>query len=284
MYAQLGNIVFTGLYGFADLSFSGNEAALAELELINKKPTLQKVGDTLQEIFVTIIMRAEFCNPKQQIQALTSYKANGEVLPLLMGDGSYIGDFVIVSLPYSIDDAFKDGTIIQATVGLTLREFISNDKLEQKQLDAKQNALAVGDKKPVVIRNLQAPTLDKQASLDIAAVKQQNIRTDNLVFELAANPPAKPVNVEMLKNSLLKSKAALTELVDKIEKNVEYFAKQPSLKSAAILVLNSTNDFLSTYPFTEMPSVNAINKILQANNKNLDQVSTSLFQKIIIRR
>lgn len=284
MYAQLGSIVFKGLYGFSDLSFSGNEAVLSELELVNQKPTLQKTGDTLIEISASITMRIEFCNPKQQIEDLLKYKSEGEVLPLLMGDGSYVGDFVIVSLPYTVDDAFGDGTIIQATVDLSLKEYVSNNKLEQKQIAARKNAIAIGDKNPVVVRNLQPPTLDKQASLDIAAVKQQTFRTDSLVQAIESNPPAKAVNAEFLKDSLLKSKSSLNNLIKKIESNVVYFSQNPSLKTAAIALLNTTDAMLNAYPFNDIPFMKSINSALQINGKGLSTISNSLLQKIIIRK
>lgn len=116
MYRQLGDILFEWLKGFEAWSVEGNEASYGEHALIDGKPRLQKTGDTLQALNLTFRLHAKFCNPKRELAKLDKAKTDGEILPLLMGDGTYVSDFVIISAPYTVDHALADGTIVQATV------------------------------------------------------------------------------------------------------------------------------------------------------------------------
>lgn len=108
----------------------GNEASYREHALIDGKARLQKTGETPLELDLTFRLHAKFCNPQQKLSKFDKCKTDGEILSLLMGDGICLSDSVIISAPYTVDHGLSDGTIVQATVALSLKEFIPYSKDE----------------------------------------------------------------------------------------------------------------------------------------------------------
>lgn len=143
MQFQLGTKVFDGLFAPSALSFSGNEANIAEYPLINQKPRVQHTGNMLELMSFRMKLRIEFCNPDQEIKDLRNWKENGEVLPLLIGDGQYKGDFLIRSVPYEVVQTFPDGTIIEANVSIELVEHIPFSREEQQAQQHRKDAIAI---------------------------------------------------------------------------------------------------------------------------------------------
>lgn len=282
MYAQLGNIIFKGLYGFSDLLFDGEESNYAEFELINRKPALQYTGTSLLEISANITMNVAFCNITSQLQALKKYKEDGEVLPLLMGNGTYVGDFVIVAVPFSVDDAFSDGTYKSISLKLSLKEYISINKLEQLQVSARKKAFAVGDKKPIILRSPQPISNVKSIAETITATKQSSEKVNSITTEMQTNPNS--INADKLLNAAKKGKNDVQTVIDKLTANAEVLANNPSIKTAAEVVLSSFNDVVSNYPFDDIAKTAGANNLLQANTRTFSRSSTSLLQQVIVRK
>ncbi len=283
MYAQLGDIVFNTKNGFTSFSVDGDEANFAEFELINSKPRLQKVGDTLQEINIYIKLHAKYINIEGTILSLKTYKSNGEILPFLRGDGKYLGDFVITSMPFTVDEAFADGTIIEANLSLTLKEYISFNKLDQQKGAARKKAFAIGDKKSILLRNLPPLSIIQSASIDITSAKLQTLKTDGLVTDIVNNPSTKTITAARLKETALKAKKHLSDLNKKIEDNQSLFESFPGIKERSQDVMGRFDDLLAAYPFPDVTKVQDINLNLQSNIRKFTKVSTPFLQKLITR-
>jgi phage protein U len=282
MFAQLGNIVFSGLYGFNDLRFEGDQANYAEFELINSKPTLQSIGSSLMEISASVTMNVNFCDLNKQLQALKAYKDAREVLPLLLGNGKYLGDFVITGMPYSVDEAFPDGTFKQISLDLSLKEYYTINKLEQKQLSARKAAFALGDKKPVLLRNPQPLSVEKEIANTITSSRQQAAKIDDQVAEMEKNPTR--ITADKILNAAQKGRVSLTTLKDKLENNLEILTDNPSLKTIADVMLSNFNGIITAYPFSTIAGTITKNTALQENSRSLSRASTALLKKIIIRK
>lgn len=282
MYAQLGNIIFKGLNGFSDLRFEGEEVNYAQFDLINNKPILQNTGTSLIEISGTIVMNVTFCPLEAQLNQLTKYKNDGEVLPLLMGNGKYAGDFVIVSMPYSVDDAYADGTLREISIDISLKEYKSINKLEQKRLAARRTAFAVGDKKPIVIRSPQPPSAEVEIAREITESKTRSRQVSELVPDMQVNPSQ--LTADKILNEAQKGRVSITTMIDKLGNNAEIFASNPSLKTAGELLLGSFNTIITAYPFSDIVKTVTGDTELQANTRTFGRASTALLQKIIIRK
>jgi len=148
MYAQLGNIIFDK--AFSPTSESDTlEISWVSHETINTPPKLQPTGRGAVEQELQIYMHQSFCGVEQRVKALTDYAVNYDVLPLLLGNGKLVGDFVITSIGKETAQRDELGNLIAVTVTLTLKEFIA-DRLQTEQTKANKKAFATGSKKGVV--------------------------------------------------------------------------------------------------------------------------------------
>lgn len=170
MFAQLGKIQFSTLKTFGSKSERGS-AIYAEHAMLDGKPKLQRTGVSLTELSISIYFHHSFCNPKEELAALKAARDNGEVLPLLWGNGEVEGDFVLVDMDATTEEAATEGTVLSYTVELTLKEYVSSNKLQQEQADNRANAKAVGDKKPVAQTKENSPTCPQMVSGLVSRIK-----------------------------------------------------------------------------------------------------------------
>jgi phage protein U len=129
MYAQLGPIQFTPIKGFSSVS-STRETNLVEHALIEGKPKLQRVGTNLTTLEIVMLLDAAFCDPQSEIDALNNSRELAEVMPLVMGDGRVVGNFVIRAVSDNQLNHTKEGTITQAEVTVSLVEYAGADTTE----------------------------------------------------------------------------------------------------------------------------------------------------------
>lgn len=181
MFFQIGNSVYELLK--SPVSFSSNEnVSYAEHALIGAKPKLQPTGIELKNLQIVFRLRQNFCDIKTELQQFQTQKNTYEVLPLLWGNGTLEGDFVISE--YSIDGEEFDsiGNLIAVTVSLGLKEFVVKDKQKQGQLEAKKNAFAVNkpgeNKKPVSTPKKNPATCCNTLSNMVSRIKNIAAKVD----------------------------------------------------------------------------------------------------------
>lgn len=144
MYAQLGTIIFETLVTFDSMDI-GKSANYAEHALIEGKPRLQAVGDNLDEIGLSFKFHASFCDPQEQLNQLEQYLLDREVLPLVSGAGRVYGNFVITDLKQNILQTADDGTVIEANCEISLKEYVTDELLEEKKKQKIANAPGLQD-------------------------------------------------------------------------------------------------------------------------------------------
>jgi phage protein U len=169
MFAQLGSTVFDGLKSFVAFS-NDEEAILVEHALIGRKPRMQGAGLSLRALSISVFLHQEFCIVKEEIEKLRTSKNTFEVLPLLWGNGQVEGEFVIASMSIGNQQMDTLGNAIAVSVSLSLKESVVENKEEQQQQKSRDNAFAVGNKKPATKSNRVNPTpcnafVSKQISL-----------------------------------------------------------------------------------------------------------------------
>lgn len=216
MLFQLGNKIFNGLYAPNSWSESGNEANLAEYDLINVKPRLQKTGDTLAEVTLSFKLRVEFCNIEQEINDLEQWKSDGEILPLLMGNGNYKGDYLIRNVDKNILYTFPDGTYIDVDITVNLIEHVTDDAEAQQEATDRRNALAVGDKDQVVRRPVQPPTPQSSAFDDLLEAQNRAWETAN-VTQQAMQSAQPDTYIDKIKSSVVRAQKAMDNARSKIQ-------------------------------------------------------------------
>jgi phage protein U len=158
MYATLGNdIVFDVVKQPASLS-DKRETMYAATPLVNGKPNLQRTGEALIEVSMSVMFHFDFCDPETEYLKLNNARVRGEILPLIFSNGRNEGDFVITTLERTIDQTDGFGNFVQITCNIGLKEF-ANITSPAKQLEQdKKNAFAVSSNRPLPANQQQVPT------------------------------------------------------------------------------------------------------------------------------
>lgn len=284
MLLQLGNKIFEGLYAPSALGYSGNEANLAEYSLINTKPRLQFTGQTLEEVTLQLKLRVEFCTPAQEIKDLEAWKAAGEILPLLLGNGEYVNDYVIRAIGKEITQTFNDGTIIEAEITVSLLEYVPGSEEEQQAASDRRNAAAVGDKKQVIRRPVQKPTPEAEAHK--ALMEAQNKSWEAAEEAIKAKDAQTPEeHISKVQSKVERAQAAMTDARDKISQAQEKITEATGI----IASVNQAIDKLSEIGNLMQPpvSLTALNDSilnLQTGLRVVNESSTPFTNDIILRK
>lgn len=284
MFFQLGSIVFDGVLSPNTFGIDGDEATYAEHALIGGKPRLQKTGDSLQILTFEIMFHAEYCNPDAQIKAIKAAKDAGTILSLLMGNGQYIADYVIISYPYTIDQTFADGTTIQATVTLTVKEYISYDKLELKNLEARKAAFAIGPKNPVVKLPAQPEDISKTISRNVTATTQQTTKVDGLVSDFQNNVSQQAVIAAKIKNACTAAQSNINTLNTELDSAEAVQNKFQLIRASANNVASNLTAVKNLYPFTSVSDLKTANTFLQSAVGSFQSTSAPLLENVAVRQ
>lgn len=174
MYAQLGDIVFDGLYGFESFVHQ-QESSLPEHPRIEGKPRLQKTGDALDKLEVMIQLHRDFCTPEDELAKLKQYRADGSVIPLLNGSGTFEGFWVISNYEENRLQTGPDGLIILTKVRINLVESFG-DLTEIDKSKARAKAVALEENDPQQFNKftqLQGAGIKTTASLNTTAAEME---------------------------------------------------------------------------------------------------------------
>lgn len=238
MYLQLGDIRFEALLGFESFTDSV-EATYAEHQLIGRKPRLQRTGDTLREFNGTIHFHSSFCDPYDEYQKLEAKRVSGEFLPLIYGNGTYEGDFILKSLSRTPNQTDNNGNYVSLTCNITLVESEGANALSQRKEQARTSAFALTSNRPLPIA----------ASVNDVANPALDVMNENKTAQQGvAGMAAKLEEVD-------KAIARVTDPInEEIAKAQAFFEMSPSVTAKLNRYINSTS-----------ASLNAIQALLGSN-------------------
>lgn len=279
MFAQLGNIIFDKQYTPLAMPRS-TEANYVQHELINIKPRLQPTGNNLEEIELSIELRAEAVNIPNTLAGLHTSRSSFEVLPLVMGTGQYLGDFVITKMEENILHCMADGYPIAVAVSLSLKEYVIADRLAQQQNNDRKNAFAVGDITPSRLPPVPKATPQQITSKELAMAGSHTITADSITRQFENNVSAQQSLSDKLAKTVDKLKARLATANDTLNKiNDNSYTDIIGSIGAVGSVLNGF-----TFPITSLSDLKFNNSQLQAAMVTLKKNSTILNNNVITRR
>jgi len=121
MWAILGDIEFEVIS-----SPSGAEqrfaATFVEHARVSGKPRVEAVGGELEEIHWTILLHQRLHDVDARLRAIRAATAAQQPLALVMGDGTYLGPWLIVEGALTSKKTTAAGTLVSAELQITLRE------------------------------------------------------------------------------------------------------------------------------------------------------------------
>lgn len=104
----------------------------AEHAVIEGKPKLQHVGTGLAELRVELSFDAGRCNPASELERLEAVAAAHQAVPLVFGDGRYLGRFVITDIDQRWEHTDPKGRLLEVGLRVTLKEW-ADDESETAQ-------------------------------------------------------------------------------------------------------------------------------------------------------
>jgi len=122
MWAILGEIEFE-VIGSPSGSEQRFAASFAEHARIAGKPRVEAVGGELDEIAWSILLHERLHDVEARLRALREATAAQQPLALVMGDGTYLGPWVITEGALTTQKTTASGRIVSAELQLTLREY-----------------------------------------------------------------------------------------------------------------------------------------------------------------
>jgi len=270
MFAQLGTIQFENLKTFNDFSKTGS-AIYAEHALIDGKPRLQRTGSSLDEINLSIRFHASFCNPKQELNLLIAAKDESQILPLLWGNGDLSGDFVITEINETIEHADPQGNVFSYLVSFTLKEYVVKDKIQQAQTELKNNAKAVGEKKPIAKKKTNPPTCPQGISKLVSQVESNGNSVNKIMLERGG--PSSIENKDALKRFANAVGLYAKEIEARTTNSNSCAWNDIPLRTWAVNVSSAANNFAIK---AKTPGIELTAYILQSDNQQLQGYIKSL--------
>jgi len=149
MFAQLGNIQFNLITYFNGIEET-QKHNYAVHQTIESKPKLQFIGDELDEMTIKLNFHSSFCTPETEIKKIKDAAKFHEEMPFILGNGRYLGKYVIEEITSTTQQTDKSGNLISIEAEIKLKEWFTEQlnvkkKLKNKQSKRRQNLLKFRD-------------------------------------------------------------------------------------------------------------------------------------------
>lgn len=155
MFAQLGNIKFDLITYFNGIDES-QKFNYAEHQTIESKPKLQYIGDELDEINIKLNFHSSFCIPEYEIKKLKDTAKTHQEQAFILGNGEYIGKYVIEEISSTTQQSDKFGNLISIEAEIKLKEW------SEKNVKVKKKAKKQTTKKKQTTTNKKTAKSSKQ--------------------------------------------------------------------------------------------------------------------------
>jgi phage protein U len=142
MFLTFGGYKFEGLR-LPQTWTQSRETVYGQVDIIGGKPSLQKVGEKLEEIEIGIFLSSDWCNTETELAALDKLRINGVVSNLVTGSGNNLGKYVITSVDEDVISAIPEGYKTGISATIKLLEYNTSKTIIQK------NGKAYSNNKPI---------------------------------------------------------------------------------------------------------------------------------------
>lgn len=284
MFAQLGNIIFEGVKGFESLE-KRRATNYAEHARIEGRPTLQRIGSDLQNIAITIYLHASFCNPQKEIDALDDARENAEIMPLIMGNGKVVGDFVLVSISETVTMSGPLGELVEGTLDLNLLEHYDPNKPIKEQSDAVASGFAMEGNTPLPVEEIQlaqTPAAIISGQVTEATIMASTVNTD--LATAANNPTEAPRLMDTITETLGNMNELIIDMQQKIDDATTLGAVLSGLDATLPGVLTGIGTLLNYTAVGDVTGAADANLAFQLSVETMFSAADLLNTNVILRR
>lgn len=278
MFAQLGDYVFDALITPETLSISTG-IKYAERALIGQKDGLQKTGYSARPIEFSIKLLSLFCNPEEELAALTLSANDGIILPFIFGNGRKIGDFVITEIKEDYAQFDSVGNIIEVTLNISIKEHHDPDKLQTEIDSAKNGAIGLSSNSPSLSRFTPKPIVHEDA-----LVSESIIRAQSQAEEVDKNLKGykeNPSRVQYYSNRISKAMNEVQKQMDNItaltNPSAYLMGIAPNLITDAGAVATTAQNIKNMMPISNVNDIQNLNTTMQSSMGVLSRDSSKIF-------
>lgn len=284
MYAQLGNIRFEGLKGFSSFDeTSGVE--YAQHPRINRKPRLEFTGDMLDAISFEMYLHSSFTDPESDIEELSTAMTTRQVLPLILGNGNFAGNFVIASLNKQPSFTDPSGNYIEITVSVELLEFYSDDPLLDAQRQAIKDSFATSARSSNVRSVLPAKMSPAMSVTDsIGDIQTQGVRINQYTEDAEAKPSTFNYYSGQINKTLDNMEDSVQTVQDKLSDSQDLLDLATTLPTAMQEIYTNIQNMKAIFPITDIESFKVLNRQLQGSILKAKTANVKISNQSIIRR
>jgi len=283
MYAQLGNIVFDGLKGFTNYNRK-HAATLAKHPLVDRKAKIQMTGEELEELAIEMMFHKNFCTPETEVKNLRTAMSAGTVMPLVLGTGELVGNFVIQDINEGVKHSGPTGVTVMSNVTVSLLEYYDDDELASQQSKAKNEAFANQSNQPLKIKPLQ-PTFGN----GLASVKSmqkagyaQSAGASSL--NKASNPATRVNELRKAKDSFNEVNTSMQDFQNDVGKVEGALDNYDDIVAAAEMVKTQATNTVNAINNDDLPGALAASGNTLSSINTLSNTSANLVALTVARR
>lgn len=284
MYAQLGTIRFEQLKGFTSLeeTFGVN---YAQHERINGKPRLEAVGDILDTISFSMLLHSDFTDPEVDIQRLKQSLADREVMTLILGNGSIVGDFVIPSFTKSVSFTDPKGNIISCTLEIELLEAFDDSKVTKEKQEALAKAFATQQRNA----NVRAVIPPKPAPSTVLVGGIAKIESSGKIIQqhtasIENNTNSLDYYSNKIQGELDKMTQYSNEVQQQLSNTQHYIDIAQSLPSTMQSIDTAIQNMVAIFPISDVNDLKNLTSQLNAQVLNAKSASVNISNESILRK
>jgi phage protein U len=276
------------------------ETNFAEHALIEGKPKLQRIGTNLTAIEVSILLDVSFCEPQAEIDALNSSRESAEVMPLIMGDGRFVGNFVIQTVSDTPMHSAGNGRVLQSEVTLSLLEYANaNSELSFASSSIAQAFANVNNSPPTFIPEMVAITPEMETAQELVGANASINTTADVLATLQANVDLYRPKAEQITQDMLNAGDSLSNVLEAINADSasEMYARTRNLalKISETILVTADVSVEATALIADIDAgntssipgrvVSLVNKGIELSNKSrqLSQQASDLISLIVVQ-
>ena len=129
MFAVLGEISFEVL-GSPESLIEARDYHYAEHQVVEARPLLQWISSGLATLTLELLLHVSFVDPVATLAALEAAAADHTPRPLVFGNGTHRGYFVVTAISTVARQMSDEGDPIALVVRIKLREWVQDAELD----------------------------------------------------------------------------------------------------------------------------------------------------------
>jgi len=229
-----------------------------------------------------MFLHSDFTNPEDDIEALKIYMLNKEVLPLILGNGKLVGNFVIPNFSKTTEFTDPSGNIISATLAVDLIESFTEEPLKDADKKAKEKAFATTARNSN-IRAITPPNLSQGmvVSKNVSEIQSSSKIIVQNTFAVEKDPETAEYYSKKINKYLTDMEGQLINTSDALNSSPDLQELGPNMPTSINGVNTSIQNMKSALPISDINSFKILTSnlqnstaILKADSTNIDRQST----------